>query len=73
MKWFVSQPMGKNTVGNIVKSMCKELGIQGGKVNNITRKAAINNTCTCRDLSNASSAAFFASIDNYNIASHFAG
>ena len=36
--WYVSQPMGKNTLRNIVKSMCEEAGIQGRKVNQSARK-----------------------------------
>ena len=39
--WYVSQPLGKNTLGNIVKSMCEEAGIQGRKVNHSARKTAI--------------------------------
>ena len=39
--WYVSQPMGKNTLGNIVKSMCEEAGIQGRKMNHSARKTAI--------------------------------
>jgi hypothetical protein len=39
--WYVSQAMGKNTIGNIVKSMCEEAGIQGRKVNHSVRKTAI--------------------------------
>ena len=39
--WYVSQPMGKNTLGNIVKAMCEEAGIQGRKVNHSARKTAI--------------------------------
>ena len=39
--WYVSKPLGKNTLGNIVKSMCEEAGIQGRKVNHSARKTAI--------------------------------
>lgn len=39
--WYVSQPMGKNTLGNIIKLMCEEAGIQGRKVNHSVRKTAI--------------------------------
>ena len=39
--WYVPQPMGKNTLGNIVKSMCEEAGIQERKVNHSARKTAI--------------------------------
>ncbi|XP_062574710.1 uncharacterized protein LOC134236557 [Saccostrea cucullata] len=39
--WFINQPMGKNTIGNIVKVMCEAGGIQGRKVNHSARKTAI--------------------------------
>uniref|UniRef100_A0A8W8NP22 Tyr recombinase domain-containing protein n=1 Tax=Magallana gigas TaxID=29159 RepID=A0A8W8NP22_MAGGI len=40
--WYVNQPMGKNTIGNIVKVMCEAGGIQGRKVNHSERKTAIS-------------------------------
>lgn len=40
--WYVNQPMRKNTIGNIVKVMCKAGGIQGRKVNHSARKTAIS-------------------------------
>lgn len=40
--WYVNQPMGKNTIGNIVKVMCEAGGIQGRKVNHSARKTAIS-------------------------------
>jgi len=39
--WFINQPMGKNTLSNIIKSMREEVGIQGRKVNHSARKAGI--------------------------------
>ena len=27
--WYMSQPIGKNTLGNFVKAMCEEAGIKG--------------------------------------------
>ena len=53
--WYVSQPL---ELGNIVKSMCEEAGIQGRKVNHSARKNSYHNTCTCRGPSDTSSAAF---------------
>eukprot|EP00105_Crassostrea_gigas_P032800 XP_011455947.1 PREDICTED: uncharacterized protein LOC105348291 isoform X1 [Crassostrea gigas] len=40
--WYVNQPMGKNTIGNIVKVMCEAGGMQGRKVNHSARKTAIS-------------------------------
>ncbi|CAC5377808.1 unnamed protein product [Mytilus coruscus] len=40
-EWFINQPMGKNTLSNIIKSMTDEAGIQGRKVNHSARKTGI--------------------------------
>lgn len=40
--WYVNQPMGKNTIDNIVKVKCEAGGIQGRKVNHSARKTAIS-------------------------------
>ena len=31
--WFINQPMGKNTLSNIIKSMTDEAGLQSLKAN----------------------------------------
>ena len=42
IKWErVAMGTCKNTLGNIVKAMCEEAGIQGRKVNHSARKTAI--------------------------------
>ncbi|VDI18975.1 Hypothetical predicted protein [Mytilus galloprovincialis] len=40
-EWFINQPMGKNTLSNIIKSMTDEAGIQDRKVNHSARKTGI--------------------------------
>ncbi|XP_061191658.1 uncharacterized protein LOC133199852 [Saccostrea echinata] len=39
--WYVSQALGKNSLGCLVKTMCTEAGIAGRKVNHSARKTAI--------------------------------
>ncbi|CAC5413764.1 unnamed protein product [Mytilus coruscus] len=40
-EWFINQPMGKNTLSKIIKSMTGEAGIKGCKVNHSVRKTGI--------------------------------
>ena len=35
--WFANKPLGHNTLNNMVKSMCQEVGIAGHKTNHSLR------------------------------------
>lgn len=37
--WFIANPIGKNTLGNMVQQMCKDTGIQGNISNHSLRVA----------------------------------
>ena len=40
--WYSLQPMGKNTIGNIIKDMYKRAGLGGRHTNHSVRRTAIS-------------------------------
>ena len=41
--WFTANPIGRNTLANLVKDMCKEAKLQGKKTNHSLRATGVSN------------------------------